>query len=174
MLNGAPARPLYDLTGYTVDELQLPETRLSKEVYNKICGRLIEETKDPAFGIHVGSFWTLPAAGLVAQLIQTSRTVGEGMHYLCEFSNLGCRSLPFSLRREKDYLFLEVEMNQPWYRQAPEVLRHTLEGMLLFNLNGFRSLTHQKVIPVKLSLPYRRPPIPRTTYENNFFMSGGF
>lgn len=167
-IQGVQPQPLYDLTGHSKEELLQEGLRLSKQVYNQICQRLYTESKNPAFGLHVGSYWTLPAAGLVAQVIQTSRTVGEGMQFLCEFSNLGCSSLPFSLHKSRDYLFLSVAMNEAWYQQAPEVLRHTLEGLLLFNLQGFRSLTHDKVIPLRLSLPYPRTSVPRSVYEGFF------
>ncbi|MEM1219605.1 MAG: AraC family transcriptional regulator ligand-binding domain-containing protein [Bacteroidota bacterium] len=167
-LKGVLTRPIYERIGYTPEELQSPDLKLSREVYNQVCRALITQTQDPAFGLHVGSYWTLPAAGLVAQIIQTSRTIGEGIQYLCTFSNLGCSSLPFSLEKTKGEAYLRVQHNEAWYRQAPEVFRHTLEGLLLFNLQGLRTLTHGCILPIRLSLPYARTDVPRTVYEGYF------
>ena len=167
-LKGVPTRPIYAMTGYRPEELQDPDLKLSREIYNQVCRALITQTRDHAFGLHVGSYWTLPAAGLVAQVIQTSQTIGEGMQYLCDFANLGCSSLPFSLHKTAGAAVLRVRHNEVWYQQAPEAFRHTLEGLLLFNLQGFRTLTHGKVIPLRLSLPYPRTEVPRSTYEEYF------
>ncbi len=157
---GADVKQLLTLTGHTEDELAQEALRLESAVYNEVVENIITETGDKYFGLHLGEQMNLAAAGLVAQITQTSRTVKEAMKYCCEFAMLGCRAIPQELVKEERLYKLAFVPDTDWVRQSPLATRQTIEGMLAFIVKEFNSLTMGKSQPAKIHFDFEQPDQP--------------
>ncbi len=156
-MQGVDIERLIKLTGYTEEELGHEEIRLNSEVYNAIMEEIVFLTKDKYFGIHSGEQMNLAAAGLIAQITQTSRTVLEAMKYCCEFAMLGCRAIPLELVDMGEFYKLAFVADSHWVKQSPLATRQTIEGMLAFTIREFNALTVGKSYPSKIHFDFDQP-----------------
>ena len=155
---GADRRELLYLTGKNdFEELNSSELRFDSSIYNQILEKALELTRDPYLGLHVGEYLSLSAAGLIVQIVQSSRTVLEAMHYIVDFANLGCSALPYQLRELENEWELFMDPNPLWVEQSPASVRHTMDGAVLFTLREFHTLTRQKHYPLRIHFTYERP-----------------
>ena len=155
---GADRRVLLSLTGKEkLEDLNDLNERFEAGVYNSVLEKALELTGDPYFGLHVGEYLSLSAAGLIVQIVQSSRTVKEALDFIVEFANLGCSALPYQLKESKDEWELFMTPNPLWVEQSPESVRHTMDGAIVFTLREFHTLTRQKHFPNKIYFTYERP-----------------
>ncbi len=155
---GADVRLLVALTGkQNLEALNDPALRFESGVYNRVLEKALEMTGDPFFGLHAGEYLNLSAAGLIVQLIQSSRTVREALEHLVEFANLGCSALPYQLRESETAWELFLMPAPLWIEQSPDAVRHTVDGAIIFTLRAFNTLTRQKRHPVRVDFMYPRP-----------------
>jgi AraC-like DNA-binding protein len=154
---GASRKKLLGITGKSFTELQDDELMLDASIYNQVIEEAADQTGNELLGLHMGSALALSAAGLVVQITQSSRTVEEAILYMVEFNNLGCQSMPFQLTKLDGEWQLSVHPHSVWLSQSPIAVRHTMDGMLMFTLRQFQSLTHQRYQPLRVCLSYPRP-----------------
>ncbi|MEL6820492.1 MAG: AraC family transcriptional regulator ligand-binding domain-containing protein [Calditrichota bacterium] len=154
---GAPFDELLSLSGYTEEQLCEEGCFVDDAIYNVIFERAVELTGDNFFGLHAGENMNLAAAGLIAQISHTSRTVKEALEYCCQFANLACSSLLMSMLEKADHYVVSINPRPLWEEQSPLALRHTSEGMMAFNIREFHSLLHQKHSPIAIHLPWKKP-----------------
>jgi len=157
---GASLNELLSLCGFSEEQLCEEECYVEDAIYNTVLERAIELTDDDFFGLHLGEHMNLAAAGLIAQISHTSKTVKEALEYCCQFANLACSSLPMSLDEKPDHYVVSINPRPLWEEQAPIALRHTAEGILAFNIREFHSLLHQKHNPIAIHLPWKSPQNP--------------
>jgi AraC-like DNA-binding protein len=155
---GADFQHLIALSGQSEATLATPESVLSREVYNAIIEEAIAKTEDPCLGLHLGEGLSLSAAGLIGQITQTSATVKQALEYCCEFANLGCSELPMRLEKEGAYYKVSLQQNKLWEQQSPLAYRHTAEGILVFTLREFETLTQRLYHPAEVHLPWAEGP----------------
>lgn len=170
---GASTKTLVGITGKSFAELQDDELMLDALTYNKIVEEAVAQTSNPLLGLHMGSALALSAAGLIVQITQSSRTIEEALHYMVAFNNLGCQSMPFQLEKMDKEWQLSIHPNSIWLSQSPIAVRHTMDGMLMFTLRQFQSLTHQRYQPLRVCLSYPQP-IQIRDYEQLFRCSVRF
>ncbi|MCG8330432.1 MAG: AraC family transcriptional regulator [Chitinophagales bacterium] len=154
---GVSRQQLLSITGKTMEELHDETLSFEAPVYNQIIEHIVGESSNAHFGLQFGASLALSAAGLVVQIVQSSRTVEEALHYMVSFNNLGCQSLPFSLQQINDEWQLSVQPNFQWEQQSPIAVRHTMDGMMVFTLRQFQSLTRQRYEPLRIHFSYPRP-----------------
>ena len=154
---GVDSRRLLALTGKKMEELCAEELMMEAPVYNSI----VEETEalsgDDLFGLHLGEYLSLSAAGLIVQIAQSSNTVLDALNYMVEYANLGCQALPFQLKELDNVWELSIRPNALWLEQSPKSVRHTMDGTLVFTLREFHTLTRQKYYPNRIHFAYPRP-----------------
>lgn len=154
---GASSQHLLQLTRYDFSELYDENLRVDASIYNQVIEEAVRLTGDPYFGLHMGEYLTLSAAGIVAQISQTSRTIKEALNYMVQFANLGCQSLPFSLEQNEKTWELSAMPNELWLQQSPISVQQTIDGMMVFTLKEFHSLTRQKHQPLAIHFCRKRP-----------------
>ncbi|GJM34697.1 MAG: transcriptional regulator [Saprospiraceae bacterium] len=154
---GASRRELLAIVGMEMQELNDENLRLEAEIYNRLLERALELTGDPYFGLHMGEYLSLSAAGLITQIVQSSRTVQEGLEYLVAFANLGCQALPFTLEEREQDWELSVIPSTLWLEQSPLAVRHTMDAIFYFSLREYQTLSHQKKYPLAIHFNYDRP-----------------
>lgn len=151
---GADYQALIALSGQSEEALSQPESVVSRTVYNSIIEEAITVTGDSCLGLHLGEGLSLSAAGLIGQITQTSATVKQALEYCCEFANLGCSELPMGMERQGDYYRIYLQQNELWEQQSPLAYRNTAEGILVFTLREFQTLTRQQYYPTAVHLPW--------------------
>ena len=154
---GVNRRLLLQIVGKTLTELNDETLTFEVGIYNQLVEKILELTKDAHFGLHLGEYLSLSAAGLIVQIVQSSRTVEEALHYIIEFANLGCQAMPFKLKQLEQEWEVSLHPNVVWEAQSPLSVRHTIDGMLMFTLREFHSLTRQKYRPNRIHFAYERP-----------------
>ena len=154
---GADVSALVRVSGKSMDELCAEDCFIEDEAYNAVVNLAVEQTGDLFFGLHAAENLNIAAAGLIAQITQTSSTVKEALEYCCEFANLGCSSLPMKLvERDSDYC-LELIPDPVWRSKSENSYRHTADGIMAFTIKEFHSLTRNKHYPIRVDLTWQRP-----------------
>ncbi len=161
---GANIKELVSITGLTPEALCTEECQLDSEVYNSIVQSIVQQTGDPFFGLHLGESLNLSAAGLVAQITQTSNTIKQALEYACDFAQLACSSLPMQLVEHDDFYKLTMVPETLWFNQSKESVRQTVDGTLVFTIREYHELTRKLHFPVKIHLPFD-PPVSTSEYE---------
>lgn len=164
---GVDKRLLLDLTQKTMEELCADELMFESPIYNAVVEKAAALSKDNLFGLHLGEYLSLSAAGLIVQIAQSSNTVLEALRYMVQYANLGCQALPFQLRELDEEWELSVTPNYLWLEQSPQSVKHTMDGTLVFTIREFHTLTRQKYRPNRIHFSYARPEN-RVEYERIF------
>ncbi|MEM8909948.1 MAG: AraC family transcriptional regulator, partial [Bacteroidota bacterium] len=154
---GASKKALLDLVDYDFDELLNEQLRVEASVYNRVLEHAIQLTGDNCFGLHLGEYLSLSAAGIVAQISQASATIQEALEHLVAFANLGCQALPFSLEPHGTQWEVSVRPSPLWIQQSPLSVQHTIDSVFVFTLREFHTLTHQKHFPESIHFQRPRP-----------------
>ncbi|MEZ4888110.1 MAG: AraC family transcriptional regulator [Chitinophagales bacterium] len=154
---GADQRILLDLVGRGMYELNNDELMFEAGIYNAVIEKALQLTADACLGLHLGEYLSLSAAGLIVQIVQSSRTVEEALKYMVEFANLGCQAMPFQLKEKQDEWELSLHPNPIWAAQSPQAVRHTMDGTVAFTLREFHTLTRQQYYPNRIHFAYSRP-----------------
>lgn len=154
---GADIRPLIEASGQREEELCQEASTLEAEYYNAVVTTAVEATRDPFFGLHLGESMNMTAAGLVAQITQTSETVLQALQYACDFAQLACSSLPMTLTEETNYYKLTMTPESLWAKGSELAVKHTVDGTIAFTINEFHELTRKKHYPLKIELPFSKP-----------------
>lgn len=166
-LQGVSLSDMLKLSGYSEKQLELEETRVEASVFSTIVEEAVFKSGDAYFGLHAGEQLNLAAAGLIAQITQTSRTVKEALSYCCEFAMLGCRSIPLELVLMGSDYKLSLVADRSWAQQSPLAVRQTVEGLLAFTLREFHTLSHRKNHPVLMHFDFDQPSDP-SEYQRLF------
>jgi AraC-like DNA-binding protein len=154
---GADTRQLLILTGKDFSQLNDDALFFDTDVYSKVVQQAAEQTGDIHFGVHLGEYLSLSAAGVVAQIAQVSGTILEALEYMVEYANLGCQEMPFELRETSDGWIVGLLPNQLWLEQSPVAVRHTMDGTIVFTLREFRALTLSRHEPQRIDFAYPKP-----------------
>ena len=144
---GADFSALLAATGKSAEALEVEGCVLQSAAYNDFVQKLLNETRDPLFGLHSGERMNMATAGLINQIAQTSGTVKEALEYCCEFANLGCSSLPMTLKERVDCYELILTPEPVWWAESSQAVRQTAEGVMAFTIRQFQSLTRVRKFP---------------------------
>lgn len=155
---GAAQVDLLQSTGLeSMDQLNSEQLTFDRHQYDSLLQKAIQQSGDPLLGLHLGEYLSLSAAGLMVQIVQSSRTVLEALQYTVEFANLGCRELPFQLKEMDHAWELSVHPDAGWESRYPVSARQTVDGMMVFTLREFQSITLKKYQPIRIHFAYARP-----------------
>jgi len=156
-LHGADLKELISVSGVSHEILGSEECQLESSVYNNVIDSCLSQTGDTYFGLHLGESLNLSAAGLVAQITQTSETIKQALQYACDFAQLACSSLPMRLSEEKDCYKLVLTPEPLWLSQSESAVKQTIDGTLVFTIREYHELTRKRHFPLHIHLPFARP-----------------
>ena len=154
---GVKLDALIAASGKTKAELEEESCKVEDQSYNTVLEKAVTGTGDHFLGLHVGESQNLSALGLIGQITQTSETVKQALEFCCQFANLGCSALPMGLVEEKEHYKVTLTPNPLWEQQSPIALRHTAEGVLVFTIREFHSLTRKNYKPIAIHVPWKQP-----------------
>ena len=151
---GADRDALIALSNTSESNLLEESCFIENTVFSGVLEKSVEVTGDPFFGLHAGEHLNLSAAGIIAQLTQSSETVRQALELACSFANIECSSLPVQLIEEEDYFKLVLTANELWRQQSELAVQHCIEGLVAFKIRQFQSLTREEHTPIEVRLPW--------------------
>ena len=134
--------------------------RHPEATYNALLEAAVAATGDPWFGLHLGGWMNLTAAGLVGQIAGSSPDLGTALEHLCAYANLGCEALPLRLEHGPRETALVLEPDPGWALRAPEAARQTEDFFLAFAVRQLGWLTLFGDRPIGADLRRPAPPDP--------------
>ncbi len=154
---GVNVNELLSIIGLSYNELEEESLTVDSSTYSKVLEKIVEETNDRFFGLHFGESLSLSAAGVIVQIVQSSRTIKEALGYMVEFANLGCQEMPFKLEELDNEWRLSLHPSKLWIKQSPVAVKQTMDGIVIFTLREISTLTRSKHNPLRLDFDYERP-----------------
>jgi AraC-like DNA-binding protein len=123
-------------------------------------------TKDPAFGLHFGESLQLSALGMVGQIIQSSKTVGEALTLAAQSIHL--ITDVFTLEVDKKNKTIAIRFLPGDQKETHPVVRQQLmEFFMVFSIHELDGLVLQKISPLKVKFPFN-PEVSTLEYERVF------
>lgn len=111
-------------------------------------------SNDPLFGLHFGESMQLAALGIVGQIIQTSKTVGEALTHAADFIQLLTNLFVMNVSRT-DYTFsVQFIPSHNQAAESPFALRQMLDLAMVFVLHEADGLILKRINPDVVKLPY--------------------
>lgn len=125
---------------------------LTPAQWRSLWHHAVQLSDDALFGLHLGESMQLPALGVVGQLIQHSRTVGEAVSHGAEFLQLVTGLFRMEAAHAKETFTIRFVVNDP--DADPFVLRQMMDVFTVFAIHELDGLVWRKIKPVAVRLPY--------------------
>ncbi|MBF9221938.1 AraC family transcriptional regulator [Hymenobacter ruricola] len=149
----APAR-LEQLAGVSPTALlNEPAGPLSAKQWHDLWLNAAHLTDDPLFGLHFGEAATPMALGVVSQLVQSSRTVGEALTQAVPLLPLFTDQIGLAITHSGQRFSLRFHFLPGASSAVPEALGHLMEFFLAFVLHELDGLVLERIRPDAVWFP---------------------
>jgi AraC-like DNA-binding protein len=125
----------------------------SKQLHD-LWTNAVQLTNDHAFGLHFGESLQLAALGVVGQIIQSSKTVGEGLTHATSMAHLITNAFSMEVTHTGKSITLTFVPDKRKKEEHPFELQQVLELFMVFSIHELDGLTFEKIKPVKIKFPY--------------------
>lgn len=151
-----------------LQHLQIPEadSMIPFSTFAHFARWLMQKSGSPEPGYSLGKQSSLAAMGMVGQLIQTSRTIREGLNHACTFFNLLSDVLSLKLEEDSMHAYLAFELDENSEKDFPEVCQQLLLTSMMFSFKEVYFLTLQEAYPKEIHMSF--PPIHKREMEELF------
>ncbi len=151
--NLSPER-LCKLSGIDLTALkQRTNAVITPDQLNDLWLNMSHLSRDPLFGLHAGESLQLAALGIVGQLIQSSRTVGEAVTHATQFSQLLANLFAMEVTRTDDTFTVRFTPHVDWEEEFSFMVRQMLDLSMAFVLHEVDGLMLAKLRPDMVLLP---------------------
>lgn len=133
-----------------------PSARITSKQLNDLWLNASHLSKDPLFGLHFGESLQLAALGIVGEIIQNSRTVGEALTQAAQLAHLLTDLFAMEVAQSSDIFtirFVPFKEKQQNYAFA---FSQTLDLFMVFVLHELDGLVLKKIKPVSVTLPRKK------------------
>ena len=139
-----------------LQHLQIPEAEsmIPFSKFAHFAQWLIQKSGNPEPGYFLGKQSSLAAMGLVGQLIQTSRTIGEGLQHACTFFNLLSDVLRLEVVADETHAHLVFELDKESEKDYPEICQQLLLTSMMFSFKEVYFLTLQAAYPQEIRMSF--------------------
>ncbi|MBD2756391.1 AraC family transcriptional regulator [Spirosoma validum] len=111
-------------------------------------------SNDPLFGLHFGESMQLAALGVVGQIIQTSKTVGEALTHAADFIQLLTNLFDMDVSRTDRTFSVQFIPHPDRAAESPFALRQMLDLSMAFVLHEVDGLVLKRIKPDVVTLAY--------------------
>jgi AraC-like DNA-binding protein len=108
-------------------------------------------THDPLFGLHFGESLQLAALGVVGQIIQASKTVGEALTYAAGSIQLITDAVSMEVTRKDERIHI-LFLPTPSGKMAPDTLQQWMDFFMVFAIHEMDGLVLEKIKPLKATI----------------------
>jgi AraC-like DNA-binding protein len=122
---------------------------------NDLWLNAIHLTKDPAFGLHFGESLQLSALGVVGQIVQSSKTVGEALSHAAQAIQLVTDVFLMNVSRKRKTISIEFVRTKS-SGVDPVVFQQLMEFFIVFTIHELDGLILEKIVPLKARFPLNK------------------
>ena len=130
------------------------ETHLPFSQFAFFVKWLTEKSKNNNLGLLVGEHSNLAALGIVGQIIQSSKTIHEGLEQAIRFFNLFSNVISLKLKIDDNAALLTFDIDDTSYQKFPEACQQLLITSMFFAFKEAQFLTLKKHFPITFSLAF--------------------
>jgi AraC-like DNA-binding protein len=128
---------------------------ITSKQMNDVWLNAIHLTKDLAFGLHFGESLQLSALGVVGQIIQSSKTVGEALTQAAQAIHLITDAFSMAVARKNKIISIQfLRANKTDI--DPVVVQQLMEFFIVFTIHELDGLMLDKIVPLKGKLPLNK------------------
>jgi AraC-like DNA-binding protein len=133
---------------------------LTGKQVNDLWLNAVHLTKDPAFGLHFGESVQLSALGVVGQIIQSSKTIGEALTHAAQGIHLITDIFSMQVTRRNKIVTIKFlpavqkEVNTLVFQQW-------LEFFMVFTIHELDGLILTKITPLRVKFPMNKDTDPQ-------------
>ncbi|MEL6251004.1 MAG: AraC family transcriptional regulator ligand-binding domain-containing protein [Bacteroidota bacterium] len=151
-----------------LSHLQLPEAdaMIPFSKFAHFAQWLMQKTESKEIGYQLGRQSNLAAMGMVGQLIQTSRTLGEALQQACKFFNLLSEVMSLRLEEDEQDVRLIFECDEACEKGFPNVCQQLLLTSMIFSFKEVYLLSLQNAYPKEIQMSFS--PIHKAEMEELF------
>lgn len=110
---------------------------------------------DKLFGLHLGESMQLAALGVVGQLVQNSRTIGEAINHAAAIAKRVTDLFDMIVSHSEHAFTLEFVANSAVKTDYPFIFRHTMDLFMVFAIHELDGLVLKKVKPQAVRFPIK-------------------
>lgn len=136
------------------------DSQVSAKQWHDLWLNAAHLTQDPLFGLHFGEAATPAALGVVGQLIQSSRTVGEAITHAASLLPLLTDQLWLETTRSAAFFTLRLRFLPAAAATSPEVFAHLADFFLALMLHELDGLVLTRLQPRAVCFPPGVRPLP--------------
>jgi AraC-like DNA-binding protein len=149
-----PPDQLCALSRIDLAGLRTPGGNISTKQMSDLWLNAAKLTNDPLFGLHFGESLQLAALGVVGQIIQASKTVGEALTYAAGSIQLISDAASMTVSR-KDHRIVISFIPTPAGEAEPGTLLQWMDFFMVFAIHEMDGLVLKKIKPLKVILTGR-------------------
>jgi AraC-like DNA-binding protein len=149
---GLDREELMAQAGFGQSELDGPDSRVPLGKIWNVWRIMIDQTGDPALGLHLGVETRVRELGLVGYAAYHSQTLRAAFDRIARYSRIVNEALVAHMIDDEDRGTFAVE-NAP----RLDLLRHPIDGRMASVTAVARELTGVDLTPLEVRLPYPRP-----------------
>lgn len=149
------------LSGIDLEILKQPaKASVTSKQVNDLWLNASHLSSDPLFGLHFGESLQLAALGIVGQIIQNSRTVGEALTHAAEFMHLLTDLFIMTITQTGQSFTVRFVADTDRVADYPFMARHLMDLSMVLVLHEVDGLVLEKIKPQTVTLPYAAPDQP--------------
>lgn len=124
------------------------------EKVESLWKNLVRLSNDPLFGLHFGESMQLAALGIIGQIIQTSKNVGEALTTAGTLIGLVTKVFTMQIERGGKTFTIHLVPDENRAREFPFTYRQMAEYLMVFIVHELDGLVLQKVTPLAARFPF--------------------
>lgn len=143
-------------TQIILEQMNLSEnqTTISFDTFAWFVDWVLETSKRNDWGLKFGEQSNLAALGIVGQIIQHSRTLGEALTHACQYFNLISNAIHLDLIPTEHTVKLVFNLHTETYQKHPRAMQQLVISSLYFSFKEIQYLTFSKIVPTQISLSF--------------------
>lgn len=133
---------------------------------DRLWANAVALTKDERLGLHFGEYMQIAALGVVGQVIQSSRTVGEALEHAVEYvgtlMDFFTMEVETGPRNKIKICFLPNTSSKESY---PKAFQQIMDACLVVTLHELDGLVWKKIQPDLVRMPFKKVEQPEEYYR---------
>ena len=138
----------------TDEALNSQQQTFSFEHFVNVYRAVVEKSKDPCFGLHMGQDSTL--AGSIGMMGASCANLKEAFEQGSAFFKMMGNISRFEFVHERPFYKMRLSLHGPWEQLAPDVAIHEVDGMLSFFTRIVGLNSHNMVSPYGVTFTRER------------------
>lgn len=127
---------------------------ISDKQMNDLWLSAIRFTHDPLFGLHFGESVQLAALGVVGQIIQASKTVGDALNIAAQSISMITDMVSIQVTQERKVTTIQFNRTGNSDKDA-QLIQQVIDFFMVFTIHEMDGLVLEKITPKKVSLPLK-------------------